>query len=304
MKTAVAWRAGTATDPGQRPINEDRVYADEANGVFLVVDGLGGHAAGERAAHTAAEVIAREMQSPNGRPEQQVRRSIASANNEIFRLSREHPECSGMGCVLTLAVLHDDSVTVGHVGDSRMYLIWNGSVRKLTSDHSPVGEQEDHGEMTESEAMLHPRRNEVFRDVGSQFHDPDDANFIDVKSLPFQPAAALLMCTDGLSDALTSAEIGAVVETYDGDPQPVAQTLVREAKARGAGDNISVIFVPGSEFLGARSPASQEARARQVITRARRRRRSWGRVAARGLCVALGILIGLLLWWALQRLPV
>jgi serine/threonine protein phosphatase PrpC len=304
MKAAAALRSGTATDPGRRATNEDRVYADDANGVFLVVDGLGGHAAGERAAHTAADVITSRLQPGQPPAEQQIRRSIAAANNEIFRLGQQDPECAGMGCVLTLAVLHDDTVTVGHVGDSRLYLIWNGSVRKLTSDHSPVGEQEDHGEMTESEAMLHPRRNEVFRDVGSQWHDPDDEDFIEVKSLPFQPSAALLMCTDGLSDALTSAEIGAVVETYNGDPQPVAQALVDEAKARGSRDNISVIFVPGPDFLGARSQKSEEARGRQVITRTRPPRRSWRRIAGRAFWVALGIVIGMLLWWGLASLAV
>ena len=71
-----------------------------------------------------------------------------------------------MACVLTLAMLDGDRVVVGHVGDSRLYLIWNGAMRKLTSDHSPVGEREDRGELTELEAMLHPRRHEVFRDVG------------------------------------------------------------------------------------------------------------------------------------------
>jgi PPM family protein phosphatase len=129
---------GTATDPGQRAVNEDRVYANPAAGVFLVVDGLGGHAAGERAAQTAVEVIAREVQTGAGNPEQRIRRSITAANNEIFRIGHEDPECSGMGCVLTLALLAEGTVTVGHVGDSRMYLIWNGAVRKLTSDHSPV----------------------------------------------------------------------------------------------------------------------------------------------------------------------
>ncbi|HET8549197.1 MAG TPA: protein phosphatase 2C domain-containing protein [Bryobacteraceae bacterium] len=289
---------GTATDPGRRLINEDRVYVDAEAGVFLVVDGLGGHAAGERAAQTAVEVIARELRSHNGSPEQRIRHSIAAANNEIYRLSQQEPECNGMGCVLTLAVLGEHTVTVGHVGDSRMYLIWNGAVRKLTSDHSPVGEREDQGEVTEAQAMLDPRRNEIFRDVGSQPHDPDDKDFVEVKALPFQSSAALLMCTDGLSDALASADIAAIVETYDGDPDRVARALVNEAKARGSADNVSVIFVPGPEFNGA------QARGRHAITRMRRGRRPWRRAAGRLFWVAIGIVIGVLLWSVAQRFAV
>ena len=86
------------------------------------------------------------------------------------------------------------------MGDSRLYLIRRGEIRKVTRDHSPVGEREDAGEIGEAEAMRHPRRNEVFRDVGSEEHAPDDANFIDIERLPFDAETALLLCSDGLSD--------------------------------------------------------------------------------------------------------
>src|SRR3954453_7144543 len=210
--------AGAATDPGSiSVVNEERVHVDSERGIYLVVDGLGGHAAGDRAAEIAVEVIARELDPSSVEAAEGIRRVIALANNEIFRISKENPDCSGMGCVLTLAVIKDDVVTFGHVGDSRLYLIWNGSVRKLTSDHSPVGEQQDLGEMTELQAMTHPRRNEVFRDLGSREHSVDDEEFVDVRSLRFDDAAALLLCTDGLSDVLTSTQIGEIIDRYDGD---------------------------------------------------------------------------------------
>ncbi len=123
-----------------------------------------------------------------------------------------------MACVLTLAVMEDDRVIVGHVGDSRLYLMWNGALRKLTSDHSPVGEREDRGELTELEAMQHPRRHEVFRDVGSRRREPDDAEFVEMKEFLFKPDAAILLCSDGLSDLVTSAEMCEIIERYDGDP--------------------------------------------------------------------------------------
>ena len=297
MKTATLFRAAMATDTGrQRPNNEDRVYIDETRGVFLVIDGVGGHAAGERAAEIAVQVVPRELKALRGSAEARVRGAIAAANNEIFEAAEQDPELRGMACVLTLAVAGDDRITVGHVGDSRLYLVWNGAVKKLTSDHSPVGEQEDLGELTEHQAMRHPRRNEVFRDVGSRPHDPYDEEFIQTKSFPLHPEAAMLLCSDGLSDALTSAEIAEIVEQYDGEPARVAQTLVDAANDAGGKDNVSVIFVAGSEFLGSASRAMSEARSRHAITRQRRRSRSlrvWlGRVA----WLLAGMILGAVAW--------
>jgi serine/threonine protein phosphatase PrpC len=174
-----------------------------------------------------------------------------------------------MACVLTLAVMHDDRVIVGHVGDSRLYLIWNGAMRKLTSDHSPVGEREDRGELTETEAMLHPRRHEVFRDVGTRHREPDDEEFVEMKEFLFKPDAAMLLCSDGLSDLITSAEMSEIIDRYDGDAERVAHDLVDAANRAGGKDNITAVFVAGSEFLGNDSPQMAEARARHSITRAR-----------------------------------
>ena len=120
-----------------------------------------------------------------------------------------------MGCVLTLALVENGRITIGHVGDSRLYLIWNGAIRKLTSDHSPVGEGEDAGELTEAEAMVHPRRNEVFRDVGSRLREPADREFIEIRQCRFRPDAAILLCSDGLTDQLTSAQVRDIVEQYE-----------------------------------------------------------------------------------------
>jgi PPM family protein phosphatase len=302
MKTASAWRSGLASDIGlERSNNEDRAFIDDERGLFLVADGLGGHAAGEKAAEIAVDVIARELAPASGDLEKQVRSAIAAANNEIFRCAQENSAWNGMACVLTLAILRDDVVTVGHVGDSRLYLVWNGTVRKLTSDHSPVGEQEDQGELTEAEAMLHPRRNEVFRDVGTRERSAGDDNFIEVKSFPFHPAAALLLCSDGLSDALTSAEISEIVEHYDGDPSKTAEELVAAANDEGGIDNVSVVFVAGPDFVGVHSPGMADARARHAITRLRRRRHAWKRRLNRMLWLFAGMLLGMALWAAAEQ---
>src|SRR5579872_995448 len=117
--------------------------------------------------------------------------------------------------------------------------------------------------------MAHPRRHEVFRDVGSRWREPDEEDFIELKEFLFKPDAAILLCSDGLSDRLTSAEILDIIEGYEGDPARVADDLVETANAAGGDDNITAIFVAGSEFLGNASTAAGEARARNAITKAR-----------------------------------
>lgn len=298
-----ALRAGVASDTGlQRSLNEDRVFADESRGVFLVVDGLGGHAAGETAAETALQILQERMACFNEDAdlEREVREAISAANNEIYQLAQEHSECKGMACVLTLAVAREERVTVGHVGDSRLYLAWNGELRKLTSDHSPVGEQEDKHELTEEQAMQHPRRNEVYRDVGSQMHSADDPEFIETKSFLFRPDAALLLCSDGLSDVLTSAEISSIVEGYEGDPDAVAHQLIEAANNAGGKDNISVVFVPGEEFVG-RNAGLNTARQRHAVTRIRTETRNWKPLVRNLSLVLIGMLLGVALWMGIQR---
>lgn len=305
MKTNSTLRAGLASDPGlQRSINEDRVFVDEAHGVFLVVDGLGGHAAGETAAETAVQVVQERVTSFDGEGdlEREVREAISAANNEIYQMAQEHTEYRGMACVLTMAIAQDDRVTIGHVGDSRLYLAWNGELRKLTSDHSPVGEQEDNRELTEEEAMHHPRRNEVYRDVGSQIRSADDPEFVETKNFLFRPDAALLLCSDGLSDSLTSTQISSIVESYDGDPHAVAQQLVEAANEAGGKDNVSVVFVPGPEFVGREAASANAARQRHAVTRVRTGAHGWGSILKNVCLILIGMVLGIALWIGIQRL--
>jgi len=169
----------------------------------------------------------------------------------------------------------------------------------VTSDHSPVGEKEDQGEITEQEAMVHPRRHEVFRNVGSMHREADDEQFIEIRSFPFRPAAALLLCSDGLSDVMTSSEINAVVERYDGDAQRVALELVDAANEASGKDNVSVVFVAGPDFLGTQSKTMEDARTRHAITRTPRRSR---RLLSHLAWLIAGILLGMLLWAAIDRI--
>jgi hypothetical protein len=122
-----------------------------------------------------------------------------------------------------------------------------------------VGELEDSGELTEAAAMQHPRRNEVYRDVGSAEHAPDDLDFIEVLSFPFADHSALLLCSDGLSDAVSSEEILSIVERHAGDGQATVQTLIAAATQVGH-DNVSVVWVEGSQFAAALAPRSGQGK--------------------------------------------
>jgi len=290
--------AAAATDTGLlRDRNEDRYWIDAARGVFLVVDGLGGRAAGEFAAQTAVEAIRESMSRPDATEGRtavaRVKTAIAAANNRIYRLAQQDRGLAGMACVLTLALLEDGLITIGHVGDSRLYLIWNGAIRKLTSDHSPVGEEEDAGSLSEEEAMLHPQRNEVFRDVGSRLRQADDRDFIEIRHCPFRPDAALLLCSDGLTDHLTAAGIRAIAERYDGDPALVAAQLVEAANQAGGKDNITALFVAGPKFRG------PDGATRPRLATTRQRPRS-GPFSSRLAFLTYGVLLGILLWVVLR----
>jgi len=303
----VKFRSGVASDAGLvRLRNEDRYWVDDDRGVFLVVDGVGGRSAGEKAAEVAVETIREHLESCTGEAGERVRGAIAAANNAIHRLAGERDEWRGMACVLTLALIEDDRITIGHVGDSRPYLVWNGAIRKLTSDHSPVGEREDHAEISEAEAMEHPRRNEVFRDVGSAPHAPDDDDFIETRQCLFRAEAAILLCSDGLTDLLTAAEINEIVERYDGDPSRVARELVEAANDAGGRDNITVIFVAGADFVGRASGLMSVARERHSTTRQRQPRPEQTPdggtpITSRLVYLVLGMVMGLLLGVVLER---
>ena len=249
MRVDTALRAAGYSHPGlQRRNNEDRFHSDSARGIFLVVDGVGGHAAGGEAADTAVSWLRTRLERQTGPVEDRIREAITIANNEIHRRASLRPEWKGMGCVLTVAVVDNGGVTVGHVGDTRLYKLRGAEIVKVTRDHSPVGEREDARELTEAEAMRHPRRNEVYRDVGAELHEKEDPDFIDVQHVPLEPDAALLLCSDGLTDSVSSATIREIVADYAGHPEEAVRALIDAANDAGGKDNVTAVYVEGPAF--------------------------------------------------------
>ena len=295
--------AAAATDPGrERENNEDRVLCEPERGIFAVIDGVGGESGGEVASQIATDVLRARLSRRTTDLDRLVREAIALANRQIFERAQTDPRLAGMSCVLTVALLDGDRADthaiIGHVGDSRLYLLRRGEIRKITRDHSPVGAREDAGEISEDEAMHHPRRNEIFRDVGSAPHEPDDPGFVEVHQIPFDADSALLICSDGLSDLVPSARIRQAVEAHAGDPKAAVDRLIDEANEAGGKDNISVVIVEGERYAdsiqrGQGAASLEDTRSGAPVSRAAPRQ--YGAAHARERRVLPWILLLLLL---------
>jgi serine/threonine protein phosphatase PrpC len=258
MQTISTLTAAGNTDPGlQREVNEDRFHVDLARGIFILVDGIGGQAAGGKAADVALTMLRTRLERETGPTADRVREAITIANNEILRVASSRPEWTGMACVLTVAVVDEQRATIGHVGDTRLYKLRGDGLEKVTRDHSPVGEREDAHEISEVDAMRHWRRNEVYRDVGSEPHTQTDPEFIDLLEIPFEPDAALLLCSDGLTDLVESATINRIVTLLAGRPHDVVNALIEAANDAGGKDNVTVVYVEGELFAASRARSQQ-----------------------------------------------
>jgi serine/threonine protein phosphatase PrpC len=317
MQVGTMLKAAGDSHPGlQRAVNEDRFHLDPVRGLFVVIDGVGGQAAGEKAAETALAMVRTRLERETGAVEDRVREAITLANNEIHRLASIRPEWQGMACVLTIAVVTNGEIVVGHVGDTRLYKLRAGRIDKLTHDHSPVGEREDAGELSERDAMQHPRRNEVYRDVGSERHEPDDPRFIDVFRHPIEPDAAVLLCSDGLTDAVPSAAILQLVVDFAGHPFEIVRGLIDAANAAGGKDNVTVVYAEGPRF--AMGEDTRDLRAHRVAPATPVRVEGpaagagvdtvvvdtpWARWRVGALVLLLLTAAGLGLYWQRARLP-
>jgi serine/threonine protein phosphatase PrpC len=257
----VALNGFGASDAGRvREHNEDRFHCDPARGIFIVVDGVGGHAGGGRAADLALQAVRARLERDTGSTPDRLREAITSANEAIFDEARRRPELAGMSCVLTALVVCGDRLVAGHVGDTRLYKLRAGQMVKLTHDHSPVGDLEDSGQIGEADAMRHPQRNLVWRDVGTAPHRPGDPDFVELVEDTFEPDAALLLCSDGLSDLVNSARMASAVYAHAGSPERAAQALVAAANEAGGRDNATALVIEGPEFAGAGMAAGLPAR--------------------------------------------
>lgn len=232
-------RSHGATDRGRvRAVNQDAILV--APPLFVVADGMGGHAAGEAASATTVETF-QTYSGAAAVDAQTVLDTVAAANAEIIRRASLDPDIEGMGTtVVGLAITRagtDDAVVIFNVGDSRAYLHRDGTLRQLTTDHSLVAELVQRGELDAFEAEDHPNRHIVTRALGM-------TPTVDVDIVSVAPLVGdrFLLCSDGLTREVAFEEIGIVLSTLP-DPSAAVEELVARTHAAGAHDNVSVVVV-------------------------------------------------------------
>ena len=238
-----------ATDIGRvRTNNEDTFIAqyigDDRHILLAAIDGMGGEEGGEIAADITKNSIIKYLHDfQNDTVLNLVKCAVADANKEIIRYKGVQPKYRRMGCVATVGIidLDEETLSIAHVGDSRLYRFSKGELSKLTHDHSLVGYQEEQGILTEEQAMKHPRRSVIERCLGSENHLADDKSFIEAGVFPLIKGEKFLFCSDGLCDVLTSAQISECLK-FESSPEDECLKLIERSNDAGGKDNITIVM--------------------------------------------------------------
>lgn len=247
-------RAAGRTDTGRRRLRNEDAFICEPP-LFAVADGMGGARAGEVAAGLAAAAL--EEAGAETRGAEGVAALIVEANRRIWERSLADPRTAGMGTTVTAALVDaaGGTVAIGHVGDSRAYLLRGGTIEQLTTDHSLVAELVQSGVLTPEEAEHHPQRSAITRALGTEATVE-----VDGFTVVAEEGDLFLLCSDGLSTMLSDEEMTSAIESADGDPHLAAEALVEAANARGGEDNVTVVL-----FEMVEGEAPTEASAAEVL---------------------------------------
>lgn len=294
-------RYGVVSNQGGRPYNEDYCavhdYSLRRYPKYLcfmaMADGMGGHQAGDVASQVAVQML-EQLAGPKvfsdpldfeNRVEQVLWNAFSAINSRICNLGQGSPEREGMGTTLTCALVDCQNAYIGHVGDTRAYIITSSGISAVTEDHSVVGKMVADGVLTENEAMTHEKRNILTRAVG-----PETNVEVDILKVPMQPGEILFICTDGLYSAVTGGEIYQVLAT-EADLQSACVHMVDLAIARGSEDNVSAAAwrMPPEEMLAG-------AGSRRMAAASRRTGLRWWAVAALAL---LALILGFAAGWGI-----
>jgi PPM family protein phosphatase len=239
----------SATHPGKvRSHNEDSIAADAEMGLAVLADGMGGYNAGEVASGIAVAMITAELKKAladlkagaldDSSAEKLLGEHATKANAAIYRAAQDQAQYSGMGTTLVVALWYDNRMSVGHIGDSRLYRLRGDVFEQVTRDHSLLQEQIDSGMLTREQARYSQNKNLVTRAVGI---DPEvDA---ELHTYPVQPGDIYLLCSDGLSDMVSDEDIQLTLSSLQANLPLAAEHLVQQANDNGGRDNISVILV-------------------------------------------------------------
>ncbi len=231
--------AGRSEEGRVRAVNQDSFYVGRIPGMgylAVVADGMGGHRAGEIASRKAVDVLRRELERTRLLPPVALAKAAQTANFEVFDYAAEHPEVRGMGTTLTAVYLDDQVGLIGHVGDSRAYLIRDGEIRQLTSDHSWVADRVRQGLLTADEARRHRWRNVITNALGAT-----PSFRLDVLHFEVRAGDRLLLCSDGVSMLLSETMMMQIALEHDAEG--AVERLISEANDRGSPDNVTAVVV-------------------------------------------------------------
>jgi len=236
------WKCAALSDVGRvRRSNEDSVYCSAESGVFVVADGMGGHAAGEVASAIASEWISERlcgacMTMDLQQVEDRFRTAFVEAGREILRQAAEDSTHLGMGTTATVLLLKvDGQFVIGHIGDSRAYMARDGVISQVTRDHSWVQEQVDRGLITPEQAKNHPQSNIITRALGTEAYPTPDLYNGTIKA-----GDIFLLASDGLTDMVSEEHMLTILMDEE-DPERCVARLIREANLAGGLDNISAL---------------------------------------------------------------
>ena len=251
MTLAIVDSAGVTQTGNVRRSNEDSYLMRSP--LFMVADGMGGAQAGEIASRMCAEAFA-GADLVHGAPADVLRETIRTANRRILERSRSDPDASGMGTTVTAAFMDDaGTISFAHVGDSRAYLLRDGSLQRLSDDHSLVGELVRKGELSETDAERHPQRSVITRALGT-----DDSVEVDSFDVRAQDGDLFLLCSDGLNTMVPEATIADIL-AGGGAAAKIARDLVRAALAGGGEDNVTaIVFRIGAAAAAAEADAAAQ----------------------------------------------
>jgi serine/threonine protein phosphatase PrpC len=236
----------------QRQHNEDSFLVEDNARLFVVADGMGGHAAGEIASRIAVDSIQEfilhtkedEGTWPHAYDERYKRSTnrlmaaVKLANTRVLEAMRKDSRLRGMGTTVVACMADGVTMSVAHVGDSRVYLIRGDQLSRITNDHSWVFEQVQAGMLTEAEAEKHPLRNVITRALGGALSVVPDASEVEC-----QPGDVFLLCSDGLTGMVSEEQILKVVTEHEEDLEGACQSLIASANEHGGLDNITAILV-------------------------------------------------------------
>ena len=241
-KTSVLY-SGKSEAGRVRAINQDSFFVGKVGRrgfLAIVADGMGGHKTGEVASQKAIEVIRRELSQARHQPPTAMARAVQSANLEIFEYADGDTEHQGMGTTLTVIYIDDQVGLVGHIGDSRAYLLRDGEMRSLTHDHSWVADQVRQGLLTEEDAKRHHWRNVITNALGAHAEIK-----LDIMHFEVQAGDKIMLCSDGINTLMSHDTMTELVQ--NNTPEDAVNTLMEEANTRGSPDNITAVVLEVEE---------------------------------------------------------